>query len=517
MKILSRNLVLPLLAAALLVACSKPVDGPEPGGDDGKVESVSLSRSALSLTAGAAETLTATVNPSAAKNKNLTWSSDNPSVATVDTDGKVFAAKKGSATITVKTSDGGYTDACAVEVTTSTVAVTGVTLDKTTLAVDLESQATLRATVAPARASNTAVKWSSGNTAVARVDANGTVTAVATGSAVITCTTDEGTRTATCTVTVTQPDPLNLLRSSAIPDPVFLDYCRGQMTTWDKNKDGKLYADEAAAVVSIDVANIYGNPISSLRGIEHFTGITYLDCTLNNLTSLDVSRNTRLTELNCSNNARLSSLVLSGYTALTILNCSGCMLAELDLSRCTRLMELTCYHNDLARLDLSQNTSLRTLDVENNSLTALDLSANRNLRGLNCDGNALAALDLSACTALSSLSCSGNALTALGLSRNTALVELSCEMNLLTSLNVSANTALEAINCHNNLLASITVGAGSVVGNINTQNNSLSAAALNALFASLPASGTIAIAGNPGAAACDRSIAENKNWTVKAN
>jgi hypothetical protein len=517
MKNYSIKDVLILLAVLLLASCGKP-DEPDPGEEGGNgVLGVSLSKSTLSLAAGAAETLTATVNPTAAKNRNVTWTTDNPSVATVDTGGKVTATKKGKATITVKTSDGGYTAVCNVDVTTVAIAVSGIALNETSLAIDLESQITLKASVSPANAANKAVAWKSSNTAIAKVDANGTVTAVAIGKATITCTTEDGAKTVTCNVTVAQADPLNLLRSAHIPDPVFLDYCREQMASWDKNKDGRLYADEAAAVTGIDVANIYNSPISSLRGIEYFTGITYLDCTLNNLTSLDVSKNTRLSELYCNNNNRLSSLVISGYTALTILDCSGCMIEELDLSRCTRLVELTCHHNELTSLNLSACTALSRLDVDSNLLKSLDLSKNRALRGFACDNNELTSLNLSACTALMSLSCSGNNLAALDLSKNGGLIVLSCDMNNLTALDLKACTELQTLQCNNNSLTSITIGTESALQNIQSQNNRLSAAALNTLFASLPASGTIAIAGNPGTATCNRSIAESKNWTVNAN
>ena len=80
------------------------------------VTGVSLDKSTLSLTKGDLETLTATVSPEDASNKAVTWSSSDASVATVDASGKVTAVKTGSATITVKTSDGGYTASCTVTV-----------------------------------------------------------------------------------------------------------------------------------------------------------------------------------------------------------------------------------------------------------------------------------------------------------------------------------------------------------------------------------------------------------------
>lgn len=81
------------------------------------VTGVTLNKDMLALTEGGNETLTAMVESSNATNKSVTWSSDAPQYADVDQTGKVTAVAAGSATITVKTGDGGKTDTCAVTVT----------------------------------------------------------------------------------------------------------------------------------------------------------------------------------------------------------------------------------------------------------------------------------------------------------------------------------------------------------------------------------------------------------------
>lgn len=80
------------------------------------VTSVSLNKSTLDIKVGETATLTATINPTNATNKNVTWESDNTQIATVDTAGKVTAIKEGTAKITVKTKDGNYTATCIVTV-----------------------------------------------------------------------------------------------------------------------------------------------------------------------------------------------------------------------------------------------------------------------------------------------------------------------------------------------------------------------------------------------------------------
>ena len=164
------------------------------------VSGVSLNKTTLNLDVGASETLTATITPADTGNKNVTWSSSDETVATVDNAGKVTAIAAGTTTITVTTEDSGKTATC--EVTVSSKAVTGVSLDKTMLSLVTGDSETLTATVAPDDAGNKNVTWSSSDETVATVDDAGNVTATGKGTATITVTTEDGGKTATCVVTV---------------------------------------------------------------------------------------------------------------------------------------------------------------------------------------------------------------------------------------------------------------------------------------------------------------------------
>ncbi|WP_174818626.1 Ig-like domain-containing protein, partial [Paenibacillus kobensis] len=158
------------------------------------VTGVTLDQTSLSmLTGGADETLTATVGPATASNKNVTWSTSDASVATV-ANGVVTAVGNGTATITATTADGSFTATSTVTVTT---AVTGVTLDQTSLSLLTGgADETLTATVNPATASNKNVTWSTSDASVATVT-NGVVSPVGNGTATITVTTTDGSFTAT--------------------------------------------------------------------------------------------------------------------------------------------------------------------------------------------------------------------------------------------------------------------------------------------------------------------------------
>lgn len=185
------------------------------------------------------------------------------------------------------------------------------------------------------------------------------------------------------------------------PDENFRDrvafYC-------GKDDGDALSQDELNGVTELIIDHAY---IKDLTGIELFPNLEKLDCKYNNLTRLDVSKNTKLTVLYCESN-HLTSLDLSKNTALTELNCQDNQLTSLDLSKNTALTKLDCALNPLTSLDVSNNTALTYLNCNDNQLTSLDLSKNTALTKLGCHDNQLTSLDLSKNTALDTLDCSGN-------------------------------------------------------------------------------------------------------------
>ena len=169
-----------------------------------RVTGVSLNNNTLTLNAGDTNTLTATVLPTNATNKSVTWSTNNSSVASVN-NGTVTAHAKGQATITVTTADGGYSASCIVTVNevSTTVSVQGVTLSTNTLSMKVGGTTTLTANIRPSNATNKNVTWSTNNSTVASVN-NGVVTANAKGQATIRVTTEDGNYSDTCIVTVSE-------------------------------------------------------------------------------------------------------------------------------------------------------------------------------------------------------------------------------------------------------------------------------------------------------------------------
>lgn len=193
------------------------------------VAGVSLDKTEIVLVEGSSEKLTATVEPANATNKGVTWSSDHEAVATVDQNGTVTARNGGQAIITVTTADGSKTATCTVNVRVHIgVPVQSVGLNKTELALEVGKTGTLEAIVEPSDATNKNVTWSSSNSEVATVD-NGVVTAVSAGTAIITVTTEDGAKTATCKVTVNAPQTVPV--TGVTLDKTSLDLKTGDNTT----------------------------------------------------------------------------------------------------------------------------------------------------------------------------------------------------------------------------------------------------------------------------------------------
>jgi Leucine-rich repeat (LRR) protein len=331
-----------------------------------------------------------------------------------------------------------------------------------------------------------------------------------------------------------------------IPDEIFKAY---MVENFDADKDGGISEEEA---LEIKVIRCYQKEISSLEGIASCTNLEILACNRNKLRSIDVSNNLKLKELDCSFN-EVGTLDLSKNTALAKLLCYSCRLSTLDLQSNLALMEVNCHDNYFRTLNVANNTSLQKLFCQKNSLSSLDLRKNRLINTLNCrdnpkltevyleenqvignlyintpptyivypnyvsikdpafreyliknfddDGDGRLSekevknvseidcrkLNISSLegighfTNLLSLVCSGNELTTVDLSLNTSLVTLICDSNRIVRLNVSNNPALTALSCGENEISSLNVSAnlklkslicnGNKLASLNVDNN----------------------------------------------
>ena len=294
----------------------------------------------------------------------------------------------------------------------------------------------------------------------------------------------------------------------------------------DSNSDGEIQPSEALAVSYLNLQTPFFDPasyISNLQGISAFSNLTYLDCSSNNIASIDLSNNTLLTYLNCGVNSSLSSVDISANTNLETLLIKSTEISNLDLSNNINLKELEsgnnnqftgaldlsnnillervdCYSMNLTELDVTNNPNLisltcsnplQSIDLSNNpnlvefvcignEFTSLDLSNNPNLEVLDLFSNQLSSLDLSNNVNLQSLRCSLGQLTSLDLSNNVALIDLDCVANPMTDINLSNLINLEQLSCNNNQLGVLDLSDNTSLSSLNVSFNLLSSLDISA-------------------------------------
>ena len=159
---------------------------------------------------------------------------------------------------------------------------------------------------------------------------------------------------------------------------------------------GTKWSSYSSYTAAADTMRIYGN----VKGFN---------CSFNkaNITAIDVSHNTQLTELNCPNN-QIDAIDVTKNTQLTGLDCKNNQLATIDVTKNPLLIGLYCGSNKLTAIDVSKNTQLTGLDCENNRLTTIDVSICTELNALNCSQNQLTSINISGCNALRTLHCYRN-------------------------------------------------------------------------------------------------------------
>lgn len=233
------------------------------------------------------------------------------------------------------------------------------------------------------------------------------------------------------------------------PDAEFQRFLR---ECCDTNGDGKL---------DVDIKNMTiptGYTIKSLEGIRFFEDLEKLDCHGIGLTTLNVGKNFKLKELDCSQN-QLKEYYPILSSGLKKLNCSNNKLTHMNLGILTglNLEEVDCSNNNITNIVMQSVGELVKFNCSNNALMALDVSQCSKLQELNCAGNQLMELNVGNQTQLTELDCSKNKLTELNVEQNGGLTSLICNDNQLKTLDLSKNNSLSNLNCANNRLACLDV------------------------------------------------------------
>ncbi|WP_099467931.1 fibronectin type III domain-containing protein [Konateibacter massiliensis] len=321
------------------------------------------------------------------------------------------------------------------------------------------------------------------------------------------------------------------LNSTTFPDEIFRKYIADR---YDKDKNGELSQAEISSADSID-ANKKG--IKSVKGVEYLSELLYLCITNNSIENIDLSNNKKLIRLECSLNKltsidisantelRFVWLVGNNITSLNLLNntkieelyCNNNQLTELDVSNLSELGWLACGYNKLNELNVSKNLKLKQLNINSTNITKMDLSSNTklntfacaytdmtsiDLRNNNLMGSLICAyskvaiiqwgdmsnywflnlsdclvgnIDVSQCPDLAVIYCENNNMTELDVTKNSKLLDLYCSNNNLTKLDVSNNPLLNTLECSNNHISKLELPNQKQLYDLYCEFNNLSA------------------------------------------
>jgi trimeric autotransporter adhesin len=240
---------------------------------------------------------------------------------------------------------------------------------------------------------------------------------------------------------------------------------------YDKGSiDGFVVTDSIKSIKKLDISE---RNISTLIGISSFSSLDLLDCSGNNLDSIDLSANQKLNYLDCSGNS-LTKLELQKDTLLIGLSCGDNKLTTIDLSKNTKLQSLQCNGNYLKNIVLDADTNLRELNVNSNLIANLKITSNKHLKKLYCANNKLGTINLLNNLALEDLDCAGNIIDLLNLDATKNLLRLNCSQNNLSSLDLSNDSLLVDVACNSNQLTALVLDRNSLLRKLNCSNNQLS-------------------------------------------
>ncbi|WP_281323037.1 T9SS type A sorting domain-containing protein [Flavobacterium aestivum] len=233
--------------------------------------------------------------------------------------------------------------------------------------------------------------------------------------------------------------------------------------------DGKVLTNNINKLTSL---NVFSSSIADLTGIQDFVALQSLDCQKNNLTTLDLSKNEKLTDINCSTN-KLTNFINTSNPGLESLYCNSNQLTSLDVTKNASLTNLSFSSNKITTIDISSNNLLMELWCNSNLLSELNITNNPSLTKLNCGKNKLTSLNTAKNINLTDLYCHYNQITNIDVSQNTKLVSFMCHFNELTSIDVSNNPKLDLFDCLNNKITSLDISKNPLITELACENNQL--------------------------------------------
>ncbi len=298
------------------------------------------------------------------------------------------------------------------------------------------------------------------------------------------------------------------------PDDNFRAYVSSEDI--DRNRDGYLSDDEIVATTEINVS--YLN-ISDLKGIEFFNGLKELNCSYNQLTSLDVSHNMALTRLYCYCNRIRGTAMTKLVNSLPETEDGTLWAYYIDDSPAGNMMtpgqveiatkknwNVVMWDDDYENFIPYEGETPDGIEISEENFPDENFRAyvssediDRNRDGYLSDDEIAAVTEIDVMdmdiedltgigyfTALKTLYAGGNKLTELDLSKNTALDYLSCSDNQLTELDLGENTALTTLYCGGNQLTELDLRNNTKLESVNICNSQIYGEAMDRLIESLP-------------------------------
>ena len=247
------------------------------------------------------------------------------------------------------------------------------------------------------------------------------------------------------------------INEETFPDPVFREYVL-KIVGSSVLTDTIVRQIEALDVSKDNIKKVLGDrdPITSLKGIRYLKYVRDLNCSYQKLTTLDLELNMRVERLDCYGNQLTDLWLRPTGTSLKYLDCGVNQLNALDLSKSSELTELYCRNSKLTALDLSANKKLQKIVAASNKLTALDTRNLPELTYLDLQANFdLKSIDVSKSTKLEFLNVAQGKLTSLNVKNNRKLVELYVFLNQLTALDVRSNYLLKKLSCYENQITAL--------------------------------------------------------------
>ncbi len=252
---------------------------------------------------------------------------------------------------------------------------------------------------------------------------------------------------------------------------------------WDSEKEKYIYPGiieklDVSKNTKLEELNCAGNKLISLD-VSQNMALKKLYCYQNKIEQIDVTKHSELTRLSVGqetlqelllpkntntleylfypNSPQIAHINISNYTKLKLLSCGNNKLSNIDVTMFKELERLWIGENNISSINISQNKKLWDLSCDSNNLTNLDVSQNLDLKYLYCNNNQLSTLDVSQNKELECLYCSYNQLANLDISQNKKIWDLQCGDNQLTTLDVSQNKEIVYLFCHYNQLTSLDV------------------------------------------------------------